>query len=205
MERKKQMEIMTNLRNKIKELPNLSLAYYGATYVIAENKNFPDYFVYAQIGDWVTPHTATLYRKLDCFTKKQASYGIELGCGENIDYLLEFINEPKHQPIMQSGRNPGLMPTSRLYITESSSSGNLKQDLLTVTKNWEQQFNDSRPSTILNEITHIEVIQKDLDYLEVPGCITKLIPTILRVHCTNDWFDYNCSTRTIDRVTTTNE
>ena len=97
MQTTKQMELMDDLIKKIKADKDLMITVYGSTYVTVEPLNHNDIFIYAQIGDWIKPHMAIVYHKIDCFTEKQATYSIELGYGEDITTLFNFMKAPNRK------------------------------------------------------------------------------------------------------------
>jgi len=176
----KQTEIASRLREELLS-NNCIINSYGDTWVLVENLKHPGYFIYLQIGDWVAPHTGLVYAKVNCFEKRQLTYHKELGCGENINWLLEFAKNPTLEGHVQCVTNNQRIYLSNLYTVHTD--GRTKWQVLNT-----DLANDEQ-KTVMKNLQHIEMIQK-----EIRWGITKedALHTILRFSSEDAYFDYDC-------------
>lgn len=175
----KKIEIAEHLRAELARR-NCLINSYGDTWVIFENLNYPGYFMYLQVGDWVAPHTGLIYKKVNCFEKKQLTYSKELGCGENIDLMINFAISPPFTDYVVGKVNIQRVYFDNVYTIYSSRIDRwhmLKGDL------------DIDQKKIMQNLKHVEMMQT-----EILWGIRKedALHTILRFRDNDDYFDYDC-------------
>jgi len=180
---------MNRMRAKLAKYDCMINAY-GDAWVLLENLNFPNYFIYLEIGDWIKPHTGTIYKKINCFEKTQLTYEKALGCGEDIKQLLDFAKNPVFENYTKGTQCVYL---SKLY--------NYLTNLYTVCANGETNW-----QTLMSELTNTEqrLIIETLQHIEMRQTETRRLTeadnkvnTVLRFMNDTAYFDYDCDDRKI--------
>lgn len=184
MQISKQIEILNKLRAKLID-NKIIINAYGDTWLLCENKNYSNRFIYIELGDWVRPHTATIYNKINCFERKQLSYNIELSEGENIEPLISFVLNPSDGTYVKSND----VKNQRIYLTELYGSIDNKTKLQHL-----KESLDDQQQMIMKNLQHIHMLNKDQIWHK---SLDQREATVLRFDDGLNYFDYDCTTQTI--------
>lgn len=184
MKLNEQLIIMENLIEEIKK-EGMSIASYGSTWVTVENPNYPECFIYLQLGDGICSHTGLLYKKVSCYQKKQYGYPVELAYGNNIVRMLDYVKNPFCYECVS-----GDVPVQRNYMELYTVLDDRKTILQHITSDWTNE--DQKK--VLSNLVRIEMIQTETDWGIVLGSER---PTIIRFHGKETSFDFNFKERKV--------